>query len=263
VALAGPAFRTTLVRLLRAGKWQRLHIEVDPTGHTPTLVDQLRSPPFDQYLQVTQLLLTLDGSGALPTGDANDPLTPAGRLGMATDFLLRALPDRSSPDAALLLEAAPPWPRLERIAGRRLARADSGLGPALDGWRVLSLLAPADAPESFDLLRQWPADLVALRRPIKDLLSALAADSGVTGFQALMRTERAWYRWASGRGRGSGPLAFDAGPGVVETETAWRFDNRICIWLAPGARRQVVESRLRELDVALQDRDNLIDPAVV
>src|SRR5690606_16999235 len=55
--LAGPAFRTTLVRLLRTGKWQRLHIEVDATGHAPTLVDQLRSPPFDQYLQVTQLLL--------------------------------------------------------------------------------------------------------------------------------------------------------------------------------------------------------------
>jgi hypothetical protein len=261
--LAGPAFRTTLVRVLRAGKWQRLHIEVDATGHAPTLVDQLRGPPFDQYLQVTQLLLTIEGSDAVPAGDANDPLVPAGRLGMATDFLLRALPDRSSPDAALLLEAAPPWPRLERIAGRRLARADSGLEPGLDGWRIFSALAPSDASEHFDLLRQWPADVVALRRPIKDLLSALAADSGVTGFQALMHTERAWYRWTSGRGRGSGALDFDAGSSVVEAETAWRFDNRIGIWLAPGARRQVVESRLRGLDVALQDRDGLIGPAVV
>ena len=41
--VAGPVLRTTLVRLLRAGPWDHLHIEVDPAGHPHTLVDQLRT----------------------------------------------------------------------------------------------------------------------------------------------------------------------------------------------------------------------------
>ena len=258
--LAGPAFRTTLVRLLRAGPWQRLHIEVDAGGHAPAVVDQLRGPPFDQHLEVSQLLLTLSGTESL-AGSAADLLSPAGRLGLASDFLLRASPS-TAPSVAALLEAAPPWPRLERVAGRRLARAQSGLDAALDGWRVFSALLPADAPHDGAILRRWPAEAVALRRPFKDLLSRLVADSGVSGFQALMRTERAWYRWAYGRGRGDGALAFDAGSSLDETETAWRLDSRLCVWLAPGARRPVVEARIAGLDTALQDPDGLLDPAV-
>jgi hypothetical protein len=258
--LAGPAFRTTLVRLLRSGPWQRLHIEVDAAGHAPILVDQLRSPPFDQHLEVTQLLLTLNGTEPMTGRPANGLLAPESRLGVATDFLLRTTP-AAAPSYAALLETAPPWPRLERIDGGRLVRAESGIGPALDGWRIFSALLPADAPQSVDILRQWPARTTALRRPFKELLSSLAADPGITGFQALMRTERAWYRWAYGRGRGNGALAFDEGSTVVETETAWRFDNRICIWLGPGACRTVVDARLRELDLALRDGDGRLEAA--
>ena len=277
--LAGPAFRTALVRLLRAGPWQRLHIEVDAAGHAPALVDQLRSPPFDEYLEVTQLLLTLAGTEPLPGRPSADVLSPVGRLGFATDFLLRTAPtEPAGPETtsgaasavtpaalavfAALLEAAPPWPRLERIAGRRLSRAESGLPPRLAGWRVFSALLPADAPEGIDILQQWPADKVALRRPFKDLLSGLAADSGVVGFQALMRTERAWYRWAFCRGRGSAGLFFVVGSQIAESETAWRFDNRLCVWLAPAARRQRVDARVRGLDLALRDRSGLFDPGV-
>jgi CobW/HypB/UreG, nucleotide-binding domain len=252
--LAGPAFRAALVRLLRAGPWQRLHIEVDAAGHAPAVVDQLRGPPFDQHLAVAQLLLTLNGREPL-AGSADDPLSPAGRLGLASDFLLRASPS-AEPSFAALLEAAPPWPRLERVAGRRLALGPSGLDEALDGWRVFSARLPAaDAPDDGAILRRWPAEAIASRRPFKDLLSRLAADSGVSGFQALMRTERAWYRWAYGRGRGHGALAFDAGSSLVETETAWRLDNRLCVWLAPGARRAVVEAGIAGLGIALQDDD--------
>ncbi len=258
--LAGPAFRTTLVRLLRSGPWQRLHIEVDAAGHAPTLVDQLRGPPFDQYLEVTQLLLTLNGSEPLTARAASDLLAPESRLGVATDFLLRSSP-AAAPSYAALLEAAPPWPRLERTASGRHLRAQSGIGPALDGWQIFSALLPADAPQDVDILRQWPARTTALRRPFKDLLSSLAADPGITGFQALMRTERAWYRWAYGRSRGNGALAFDEGSTVVEAETAWRFDNRICIWLGAGARKPVVEARVRGLDLALRDGESLIDAA--
>ena len=261
--VAGPAFRTTLVRLLRSGPWDRLHIEVGPAGHPHTLVDQLRAPPFDQYLAVDQLLTTLREADSAVCQSSPPYGAAAARLGFATDFLLRSEPDTNpiSPFAAWL-EAAPPWPRLERVAGRRFARADSGLATELPGWRVFSSLQPAQTPENFDLFRQWPAQTVAQRRPLKDLLSALASDSSVTGFQALMRTPRAWYEWRFGRGRGAGSLAFNAGAQVVEAETSWRFDNRICLWLGQGARRKAIETRLQALELAFQGADGLLDPAV-
>jgi hypothetical protein len=261
--IAGPAFRTTLVRLLRAGPWHRLQIEVDPAGHPHSLVDQLRTPPFDRYLTVTQLLLTLRESDSALYQSGSDLLGPGGRLGFATDFLLRTEPSADPANAfGTRLESAAPWPRLERIAGRRLARTDSGLPADLPGWRIFSALAPAQTPENFSIIRQWPAQTVAQRRPFKDLLSALASDAGITGFQALMRTPRAWYRWTFGRGGGAGPLAFDEGQRIVEAETTWRFDNRICLWLASGPRRQAVAARLQGLDRALQGPEGLLDPAV-
>ena len=257
---AGPVFRTALVRLLRAGPWGRVHVEVDPAGHPHLLIDQLRAPPFDQYLEVSRLLLTLRDADAVPYRAAPDFLDA--RVGFATDFLLQAIAaDPVSPFAAWL-ESAPPWPRLERVAGRSLVRTDSGLFSDLPGWRVFSALQPSDTPENFDLVRQWPARTLALRRPLKDLLSALASDSSVTGFQALMRTPRAWYCWRFGRGRGAGALAFNAGSELTETETGWRFDNRICVWLRPGARRRAIEARMQGLELALQDSDSLLDPAV-
>ena len=99
-----------------------------------------------------------------------------------------------------------------------------------------------------------------MQRAVSKVGVSKIAASG--GFQALMRTERAWYRWAYGRGRGGGALSFDEGSTVVEAETAWRFDNRICIWLGPGARKPVVEARVRGLELALREGEGLLDPAV-
>ncbi len=258
--LAGPAFRATLVRLLRAGPWQRLHIEVDPGGHPQTLVDQLRLPPFDQYLTVTQLLLTLAEGESAVYQSADDLLGPGARLGFASDFLVQ-LPSAGATLAARL-ESVPPWPRLERGPGRRLAAAQSGLPPVLPGWRIFSTLHPAGTAENCDILRRWPAGTIARRRPFKDLIAALAADPGVAGLQALMHTQRAWYRWAFGRGRGVGALAFDTGAQIVETETAWRLDNRVCLWFERGARREALQARVQGLDIALQGEEGMPDPEI-
>lgn len=251
--LAGPAFRTTLVRLLRAGPWHRLHVEVDPAGHPHRLVDQLRTPPFDRYLTVSQLLLTLhEDPSAFPEG-GDDLLGPNSGLALATDFLLRSGSGASPGGAAAArLQSAPPWPRVEMsAAGRVTVRAESGLPSALPGWRVFSMLPSGMGPATFDLVRRWPAEVIARRKPFKALLSSLADDAGVAGFQALFRTSRAWYCWRFGRGLDHGPLAFDHGPEVVETETAWRFDNRIGVWLTPGAARHELSGRIEALRLAL------------
>ena len=74
-----------------------------------------------------------------------------------------------------------------------------------------------------------------------------------------MRTPRAWYRWRFGCGRGPVALTFDEGRRIVETETAWRLDSRICLWLAPGADREAIHARLQGLDLALEEGE---DPSV-
>lgn len=249
--LAGPAFRVTLVRLLRAGPWDRLHVEVDPAGHPHRLVDQLRTPPFDRYLSVSQLLLTIREAEA-QAWEGDDLLGPGSGLGLATDFLLPSSPE-AAPGGALTarLQSAAPWPRVEMSAGCGSVQAASGLPAALAGWRVFSLLPPATGSAAVDLVRQWPADLIARRLPFKTLLSSLAEEAGVIGFQALIRTSQAWYRWRFGRGLGLGALAFDEGLQLSETETAWRFDNRICLWLDPAASRQEVVARVEGLQLAM------------
>ena len=228
---------------MRAHQWDRLHIEVDPEGHPHLLTDQLRQPPFDQHLEVTQLLLTLSGDeepgrrGAMP-----------GPLEWAGDFLLRT--DRVAAGdpcgIAAGLQAAAPWPRLERSDDSD--RAEPERLPALQGWRRFGLAEPDGKEGGADLQRRWPAEVIFKRRPLKALLEALANDSGVAGFQALMRTPRAWYRWRFGRGCGPAPLDFDEGGRLAEVETAWRLDNRIGFWLAPGARRDVLLARVEELE---------------
>jgi hypothetical protein len=103
-----------------------------------------------------------------------------------------------------------------------------------------------------DIFREWPGESVAQRRPFKALLGALSTEPGVTGFQALIRTPRAWYRWGFGRGRGPGPLDFDDGPEMLEAETAWRLGNCICVWLTPDAPRDAVAHRVAMLDQAIE-----------
>jgi hypothetical protein len=269
--VAGPAFRTTLVRLLRAGPWQRLYIEVDPAGHPHLLVDQLRTPPFDQHLTVVQLLMTLGRRDVRalatlpPAADASaeDPLGRSGSLGWASDFLLQA-DDASGAigpaDAngaanaiAARLQEAPPWPRLERRGEAGGQEPSQFELPALPGWRAFSALPLEPGAGSFDLFRQWPAHSIAQRRPFAAQLAALAEDPAVVGLQALMRTPRAWYRWRFGQGHGPAALAFDEGRHLVATETAWRLDSRVCVWLAAGADGHRVHARLQALDSALED----------
>jgi hypothetical protein len=88
-------------------------------------------------------------------------------------------------------------------------------------------------------------------------VEALAEAGDVLGFQALLRTPRAWYRWAFGRGSGVvGAPDFDVGPQLVESESAWRLDNRLCLWLRPDVLRlrnptAPVAAILQALDASL------------
>lgn len=240
--LAGPVLRTTLVRLLRAGPWHRLHIEVDPQGHPRGLTDQLRQPPFDQYLQVAQLLLTLRGDEK-----PEELRAVPGPLEWATDYLVRSGLDAGRIDGCPAgLNAAPPWPRAEHAGPS--GRAESDLLQELQGWRHFGLGEGEPGGAHGAVERSWPPEVIFERRSLKTLLEALVNEPGVEGVQATMRTPRAWYAWRFGRGRGSGPCGFDAGDRLVEAETGWRLDSRVAVWLGPGAHRASVLSRVQELE---------------
>lgn len=249
----GPVFRATLVRVLRAGPWDHLHIEVEAGGHPHQLVDQLRSPPFDQHLEVQRMLLTL--SEADVDWYRSHPASTEGRaaLDFATDFLLQADAGATpGPSVCAWLQAAEPWPRLAPAIGGRHAQAIPDPLAELPGWRLFSASAAAESLGKSALLRRWPAHAAAPRRPIMSVLAALADDPAVSGLQALMRTSRAWYCWRFGQGQGVGSLAFDTGPRWVEAETGWRLDNRLCIWLRDGPGHGTVDRHLQALEQALQ-----------
>lgn len=251
--LTGPVFRATLVRLLRAGPWDHLHIEVEAGGHPHRLVDQLRSPPFDQHLDVQRLLLTL--SEAHAHWYRSHPVSSEGRaaLEFATDFLLQN--DAGAVPAASVcawLQAAEPWPRLAPAMEGRHPQAIPDPLAELPGWQLYSASEAAETPGSSALIRRWPANAGAPRRPIMSVLAALADDPAVSGLQALVRTSRAWYCWRFGLGQGVGPLAFDTGSRWVEAETGWRLDNRLCVWLRDGSGHGAVDRHLQALEQALQ-----------
>jgi hypothetical protein len=262
---AGPVFRAALVRLLRAGPWQRLHVEVDPSGHAGAVVDQLRSPPFDRLLEVQALLVTVDPASWRDAAPGVGDGRAAARLGFAGDFLLR---DDAGPAAVAAcardLGAMPPWPRSAapseawasdgtRLPGDERTDAGRSLPDRLEGWRMLRVLPVAQLDRGACLARRWSGNAIARRREFLHRLAALADQPGVEGLQALVRTPRAWYRWASGRGGGPGTLSFEAGPGVREEETTWRLDSRLCLWLSPAALRAPIEARLRALDDAFDE----------
>ncbi len=275
--LAGPAFRTALVRLLRAGRWQHLLVDVDASGHAHAIVDQMRSPPFDHLLRVTRLLVPVAASGRLEGRDEKGAGAPDSQLAFASDFLLAE--DADADGAALAaaseaLEHAGPWPRRRaadydrrrspadhRTAGPdgrtgHTGAADPGLpeaasawgasGWAASGWRVFSAMPPAAVANARLLVRSWPGEAVAQRRPMLGALESLLATPEVAGLVALVRTPRAWYRWACGRIDGPGPLAVEQA-GFTEVETTWRLDSRLVVSLADGADRGRVAARLGPL----------------
>jgi len=193
-------------------------------------------------------------------------LATSSRLGLATDFLLWStagsglagnLSQELSRNLAERLQAAPPWPRPERVDSCQDGQTGTGLPSDLPGWHVFSAAPLQHASTGFDRVRQWPAEAVGERRLLKRLLASLAAIDAVTGFQALMRTPRAWYRWGFGRGRGDGPLGFDDGRELLESETAWRLDNRFGLWLEPGA----AEQQVQEVEALVEDLQQAMEGA--
>lgn len=214
--LAGPVFRTTLVRLLRQFHWQHLILELPQQTpvHLLKVIDQLRSPPFDLYLRLAEVVEVLDGPDAAGSAWASACL---GRQGRGWQWHYRdplsaidtgSLPD-TGPACVVLFQR---WSvDAERPSRQGVQQALERL-VAVPG--VLGLQAVLQSHRSaYDW--RWPDDG-----------SARASSSGGSGFDRAGQNLSAALR---------------------SQETVWRLDNRIRLGLAQGTDLAILGAALQAL----------------
>lgn len=199
--LAGPVFRTTLVRLLRQSGWQHLILELpqqDP-AHLLKVIDQLRSPPFDQYLRLAEVVEVLDAPEAGRSAWASACLSRQGTGWQwhHRDPLADWAPSSTSVSVQTILVQR--WP----ADGERPSRSvvQQALERVLATPGVLSLHAVLQSHRS---AYEWWGP----------------GEEPVPG--------------SSPGGSGFGPASQNLSAVLRSRETVWRLDNRIRLRLAQG-----------------------------
>ncbi|MDO4636337.1 MAG: hypothetical protein Q4B13_02155 [Lautropia sp.] len=227
--LGGPAFRTTLVRLLRQSAWHHLFLEVSQEGeHLLRMVDQLRLPPFDQHLRLTALIRAV----------------PAGESASDASAMLR-LPVPAARLSTVAAENA--WSSAEFCRGS-WRYADPVLSP---GGAVKKFFFPASSSLRWVFQRWLPRVGVPTRQEALEALQVLAGVPGVQGCRAVLLTARSSYDWwfmsreAAAETAIQAEAAFpdlpeispwppDLSTSCRPRETDWRLDNRLWLGLAQG-----------------------------
>ncbi|MDO5102058.1 MAG: GTP-binding protein [Lautropia sp.] len=246
--LAGPVFRTTLVRLLRQSDWQHLVLEMSEASpvHLMKVIDQLRSPPFDQYLSLRQVIEVLDPVEVPDHGGAHVCSAPATRQPATCAWLSPSWP---TPRAAggvsdSRLSGAGDRAADTAWASVRLYRQATGWA-----WQQVDPLAACVqqrlAPGETLLCQRWSADADRpSRQVVQAALAPLLAVPGLRGLHAVLQSHRSAYVWQASVSEGmSSANGANGAIGLPERnlstvlrswETVWRLDNRICLGLAQG-----------------------------
>ncbi|MDO4681986.1 MAG: hypothetical protein Q4B17_04265 [Lautropia sp.] len=231
--LAGPVFRTTLVRLLRQSGWQHLILELpqqDP-AHLLKVIDQLRSPPFDQYLRLADVVAVLDAPDTGRSAWASACLSRQGPGSLGGRFAARDFP---AAQASGWL-----WHYRDPLAGWAPAASTSSAMQTI-------------------LFQRWPADGDRpSRREVQQALESVLATPGVLSLHAVLQSHRSAYEWW-GPGEGPSPEPASGGSGfdpdsqnlsavLRSRETVWRLDNRIRLGLAQGTDLALLGAELTRL----------------
>lgn len=233
--LGGPAFRTTLVRLLRRSDWHHLYLEVNAEPeHVLRIVEQLRSPPFSQYLAIALLVEVVGSDG--PADGAAAPWAST----------------RVTPDGDWQwLDPLAPWPfvAVESVEPVQTAQSAQSVG-SVRPLRPVESVRPAEGAVPTWLALRWPADQGGLpsRDEVAEALWALAAVPGLLGARAVLQGSRSTYDWRLPAG---GAASADAAQEAAASadlglsgrnlsavlrprETGWRLDNRLLLEMAQG-----------------------------
>lgn len=210
--LGGPAFRTTLVRLLRQPGWQHLWLETGAQqSHVFRIIEQLRSPPFEQHLQLIELIQAVpDEAPAEPAGWASLLLSPAGRRQMRNPLAERA---------------GGRFCRWPADAGGRPSRqaVNDALQSLLAVPGVIGLHAVLQSSrEAYD----WR--LAAAERTVAGAAEAFPAPADI------------------------GSRMRDLNAALRSQETGWRLDNRLWLELAQGVDMAAPDEALHALKALWQ-----------
>lgn len=128
-------FRTTLVRALRAGPWQRFLVDASPAANLAALIDVLRDPSLAGRVAVEAVIVAVDGRHARAWLDPADPLhtLAIGQRDCADIIVLTAPAPDAATDEALervLREAPFGAPAILR---EYVASPDAERRPAFEG----------------------------------------------------------------------------------------------------------------------------------
>ncbi len=190
---AAPAFSLALVKLFRAGPWDRLLVAADPAAVPQAIADALRDGPLRAAIGEIDLV------SVAPDGQVRGPREVFDPVGVdPLDALRTPWP---------LLE----WPDLQQAMGRRAGalawRWLPGEGvPFVPGApqaspRARMVGAPGGRPAPTTLGWVWGADRVFERAPLLSALDAAAAARPDSQWYAVLRTRREWYAGTARGGR--------------------------------------------------------------
>ncbi|MGD9944639.1 MAG: GTP-binding protein [Burkholderiaceae bacterium] len=131
--------RATLVRVLRAGPWQRLLVELSGLGHPGPFIDLLRQPPFDALLHVEQVVAVVDASRPAPFMPGHLHELARAQIEAADRILINRGHMLATAERDALYRRLAAWPPF----GREVVDADSLGADAAPAPASPSLVSPA------------------------------------------------------------------------------------------------------------------------
>ncbi len=219
-------FQTQLVKLLRAGPWSRIFIELASQAHAAPLIDSLRSPSLRSVLRLSHVVLVLDGRRLLEhPSEALDAQSVAS-LRAASDVILNRVSDGSSDHRALelLLQAqATVAPRVHATSSGQVGwdvllkprQILPGAEPRPIGSGGLVMMSGPSDSALHTTVWWFPSEVRFERRKTLEALTQMAALPDPLHVQAIFGSAREWQRWQVQPGS----------PPQLE-EVAWRLDHR-------------------------------------
>jgi hypothetical protein len=219
-------FQTQLVKLLRAGPWSRIIIELASQAHAAPLIDSLRSPGLRSVLRLTHVVLVLDARGLL--GDVSVPLDAQilASLGAASDVILNRVEAGSGEYHALKSQLQVRAIVAPRVHGALDGQVDwdklQGPVEVMPGAQAHpigsgGLMMNAGSSDSALHTTVWwfPAQVRFERRKTLDALARMAALPEALHIQAIFGSAREWQSWQ-----------VQPGSAPQLEEVAWRLDHR-------------------------------------
>jgi hypothetical protein len=233
---AGPAFVTTLNRLLRQGPWDRLFIEASPQAHPAALMDRLLSPPLSSHLRLLSPLLVIDPARLSPYADPGHAAHAlAGEqleVARTVIFSPREYEGAPEPDTTLPVEMTGQLARADSLAAfwppTVVSAADAPPG-ALPDHPPAMVREPPGGPISWHFAPTQVFNRAGLQRALDGLLGpggALRAAEWVR-VTAVFRTGREWVRreWLLTDEALLGDTTSKGSPGWRSSD--WRHDSRL------------------------------------